>query len=44
MRVFKEGHWNFEGAEPALRILHYIAGSHFYAIGEAIDIGEDEMP
>lgn len=28
-RVFKDGHWNFEGADPAWRSLHYIAGGHF---------------
>jgi len=32
-RVFADGHWNFEGADPSLRSLHYIAGAHFYAIG-----------
>ena len=36
-RVFRDGHWNFETADPALRSLHYIAGGHFYAIGEAMD-------
>lgn len=33
-RVFQEGHWNFEHADPAMRSLHYIAGGHFYAIGD----------
>ncbi|WP_159993827.1 flavin reductase family protein [Roseomonas sp. 18066] len=42
-RVFAEGHWRFEAADPALRSLHYVAGGHFYAIGEAIDAGGD-MP
>lgn len=37
-RVFKDGHWNFENADPAWRSLHYIAGGHYYAIGEAISI------
>lgn len=37
-RVFKDGHWNFETADPAWRSLHYIAGGHFYAIGEALDV------
>lgn len=37
-RVFRDGHWMFETADPALRSLHYVAGGHFYAIGEAIDI------
>ncbi|WCM23864.1 flavin reductase family protein [Paraburkholderia bryophila] len=35
-RVFENGHWNFERADPALRSLHYIAGGQFYAIGEAM--------
>ncbi|AOE86415.1 flavin reductase family protein [Pseudomonas sp. TCU-HL1] len=34
-RVFKDGHWQFEQAEDRWRSLHYIAGGHFYAIGEA---------
>ncbi|HEX8606286.1 MAG TPA: flavin reductase family protein [Pseudoduganella sp.] len=34
-RVFRDGHWHFETADPALRSLHYVAGGHFYAIGEA---------
>jgi len=35
-RVFREGHWKFEEADPALRSLHYVAGGQFYAIGESI--------
>lgn len=42
-RVFKDGHWQFERADPALRSLHYIAGGHFYAIGAALD-AEPEGP
>jgi flavin reductase (DIM6/NTAB) family NADH-FMN oxidoreductase RutF len=37
-RVFREGHWHFETADPALRSLHYIAGGHFLAIGEALSV------
>jgi len=33
-RVFKQGHWDFEHADPAWRSLHHVAGGHFYAIGE----------
>jgi flavin reductase (DIM6/NTAB) family NADH-FMN oxidoreductase RutF len=33
-RVFRDGHWHFETADPELRSLHYVAGGHFYAIGE----------
>ena len=43
-RVFTDGHWQFEAADPALRSLHYIAGGHFYAIGAAIDVSEGEGP
>ena len=39
-RVFRDGHWLFEEADPALRSLHYVAGGHFYAIGEALDVEE----
>lgn len=34
-RVFKDGHWQFEHADPQWRSLHYIAGGHYYAIGDA---------
>ena len=37
-RVFRDGHWHFETASPDLRSLHYIAGGHFYAIGEALSV------
>lgn len=35
-RVFQNGHWNFENADPKWRSLHYIAGGHYYAIGEPL--------
>jgi len=35
-RVFSDGHWHFEKADPSLRSLHYIAGGQFYAIGESL--------
>lgn len=37
-RVFRDGRWHFEEADPALRSLHYVAGGHFYAIGEALTV------
>jgi flavin reductase (DIM6/NTAB) family NADH-FMN oxidoreductase RutF len=37
-RVFRNGRWCFEQAEPGLRSLHYVAGGHFYAVGEALDV------
>ncbi|MCP3101531.1 flavin reductase family protein [Myxococcus sp. K15C18031901] len=39
-RVFEDGHWNFERANPDLRSLHYIAGGQFYAIGESLNVDE----
>ena len=35
-RVFRDGRWHFETADPAWRSLHHVAGGHFYAIGEAL--------
>ena len=37
-RAFKDGHWQFEHADPAWRSLHHVAGGHFYAIGEALAV------
>ena len=42
-RVFSDGHWHFESADPALRSLHYIAGGHYYAIGEALDVDKNSV-
>lgn len=42
-RAFNDGHWHFETADPALRSLHYIAGGHFYAIGEALDVADQDV-
>lgn len=39
-RVFSDGHWHFEDADPALRSLHYVAGGQFYATGEPLSIRE----
>lgn len=39
-RVFRDGHWHFEQADPSLRSLHYVAGGHFYAIGEPLTVAE----
>lgn len=35
-RVFRDGRWHFEDAEPSWRSLHHVAGGHFYGIGEAL--------
>jgi hypothetical protein len=37
-RVFRDGHWQFETADAGWRSLHYIAGGHFYAIGNVVDV------
>ena len=42
-RVFKDGHWHFENADPAWRSLHYIAGGHYYATGEALDVDDHQV-
>ena len=34
-RVFRDGHWEFETADPKWRSLHHVAGGHFYTIGDA---------
>lgn len=39
-RVFRDGHWHYEEAGPEWRSLHYIAGGHFYAIGDPIRVEE----
>lgn len=39
-RVFRDGHWHFEEADPAWRSIHHIAGGHFYAIGEPMRAGQ----
>jgi flavin reductase (DIM6/NTAB) family NADH-FMN oxidoreductase RutF len=37
-RVFANGHWCYdETSDPALSTLHYVAGGHFFAIGEAFE-------
>jgi flavin reductase (DIM6/NTAB) family NADH-FMN oxidoreductase RutF len=38
-RVFRNGHWEFEGAPDALRTLHYVAGGQFYATGASVKVG-----
>ncbi|WP_323120716.1 flavin reductase family protein [Burkholderia alba] len=35
-RVFTNGHWHYEDADPAWRSLHHVAGGHFYTIGDAL--------
>ncbi len=44
--IVSNGHFRFENftkAEEGNRSLHYVAGGHFYAVGEALDVpGYDE--
>ncbi len=37
-RVFSDGRWHFEDADPGLRSLHYVAGGQFYATGESLSV------
>ncbi len=37
-RVFRDGHWIFEQADPSLSTVHYVAGSHFYTMGRPHDV------
>lgn len=39
-RVFSNGRWHFEDADPAFRSLHYVAGGQFYATGESLSVPE----
>lgn len=35
-RVFRDGRWHFENADPGWRSLHHIAGGQFYTTGEPV--------
>lgn len=41
-RVFKDGHWNFETADPMQRSLHHVAGGFFYTIGDPLRAVRDD--
>jgi len=44
-RLFVDGHWRVdEHTDPQLRTLHYVAGGHFFATGEAFEVGERRTP
>lgn len=43
-RVFREGQWLFDQADPAWRSLHHIAGGRFHATGEALQAGQNPEP
>ena len=35
-RVFRNGHYYYDASNQDLRTLHYVAGGHFYALGEEV--------
>ncbi len=37
-RVFKDGRWQFENADPSWRSLHHVAGGQFYVVGEPVGV------
>lgn len=39
-RIFRDGHWHFEDADPEWRSLHHVAGGNFYLIGEPVSVAD----
>lgn len=37
-RIYRDGRWLFEKADKCMSTLHYVAGGHFYTMGEPIDV------
>lgn len=37
-RVFSDNHWHLEQGPESLRSVHYVAGGHFYSMGNRIDV------
>ncbi len=37
-RIYRDGRWLFEKADKNMSTLHYVAGGHFYTMGEPIDV------
>ena len=37
-RVFSRGRWHFDHADECLRTLHHVAGGHFFATGEVVEV------
>lgn len=37
-RVFRDGRWHFQDADPGWRSIHHVAGGQFYAIGEGLKL------
>jgi flavin reductase (DIM6/NTAB) family NADH-FMN oxidoreductase RutF len=40
-RAFRDGHWQFEDADPQWRSIHHVAGGQYYAIGEALRAADE---
>ena len=40
-RAFRDGHWQFENADPQWRSIHHVAGGQYYAIGEALRAADE---
>lgn len=43
-RVFTDGHWHLEKAPADMRLIHYVAGGHWYVTGDPLvlpEYGED---
>jgi flavin reductase (DIM6/NTAB) family NADH-FMN oxidoreductase RutF len=41
-RVFRDGRWDFAGADASLRTIHHVAGGHFLTIGDAVQYEKDD--
>lgn len=37
-RIYRDGHFHFEDLSEDLRLLHYVAGGHFYRTGTPLDV------
>ena len=45
-RIFRDGRWLYETADPAWRTIHHVSGGRYHAIGEQLDVDRspDEGP
>jgi len=39
-RVFRDGHWYYHQVGAEWKSLHYIAGGHYYTIGDLVDVNQ----
>lgn len=42
-RVFWDGHWHYQDADPSFKSLHHVAGGHFYTIGDAVSVHQADQ-